>query len=146
MSRRSKYLLVLVPLAIVSTCVAFEFAAWRRLPPEEIDSNSLRSVDETKLTPAVQKFIDLAQQNQTIGKPLSLFPDLWSNALPINPQDIGDRFRWYKFILPMTAVLRAENDAKIARKEGVLYCPMLYVRVDTDESEIVRVCVFTQGF
>ncbi|WP_339746817.1 hypothetical protein [uncultured Rubinisphaera sp.] len=146
MSRRSKYFLALVPLAIVSTYVAFELVESRRLPPEEIDSNTLRSVDETKLMPAVQKFIDLAQQYQTIGKPTSQFPDLWSNALPINPQDIGDRFRWYKFNLPMTADLRAENDAKIARREGVLYWPMLCVRVDTDESKIVRVAVFTQGF
>lgn len=104
------------------------------------------SAHERSVHAAAQIAIQLAQRHQTIGKSTSLFPDLWSNAIPIDPQDIGDRYRLYSFILPMTAVLRTENDAKIARKEGPLYWPMLHVKVDTHELRIVRVCLFTQGF
>ena len=128
---------------VVAAVVARSIPRPVPLPLEEVDKETLETVDFAALVPAVADFIAQAQMNDTIGRPVSSFPDLWKEAHP--GDDVTDRFQWRKFILPMAADLREENDRKVATREGILYWPMPLVRVDTEESKIVRVVVFTQG-
>lgn len=145
---RNRFAITIGLLVVMGAAIGFSLHRHDKgteFTPELIDSETLKLVDFQRIAPAVAEFIKLAQQNQTVGQPVSAFPNLWSEALPLQESDKGERYQWHKFILPETSELKMQNDQNIATQAGVLFWPMLEVRIDSEEARIVRVVVYTQG-
>ena len=112
-------------------------------PFEVVEPHALEMIDFEKLDPVIIEFIDSSKKHEVIGRPISEYKDLLELAL--DSREDKTRFRTYRFVLPMNESARLAND-KVIATGGVLYSPMLFVRVEKSTGKIGRVFVHRQGF
>ncbi len=136
------HLLQFVALSITGIAVGCDISS---PTVEEIDQDTLRTIDNNILEPALKRFIRLAQQNKTIGRSAAEFNDVLELAEPQDEDTENKRIRWYSFVLPMTAEAQTAFEDSQETPGKVLYWPMMAIRVDTESNTITRVVVFTQG-
>ena len=112
-----------------------------------IEQRALDAIDFEALEPAIREFIELAQANKMIGRPLSDFEELLEHALSRDNLDDGTRLHSYDFTLPITEDLKNANQISTDGGEGggVVFWPMLVIRVDKKTQEIAYVYVYLQG-
>ena len=112
-----------------------------------IEQRALDAIDFEELEPAIREFIELAQANKMIGRPLSDFEELLEHALSRDNLDDGTSLHSYDFTLPITEDLKNANQISTDGGEGggVVFWPMLVIRVDKKTQKIAYVYVYLQG-
>lgn len=111
-------------------------------PKEVIEQQALDAIDFDELEPSIREFIELAQANKTIGRPITDFEELLENALSSDNLDDGTRLHSYQFLPAMTDELKSAN----SESNGVVYWPMLMIRVDKETQKIAFVFLILKGF
>jgi hypothetical protein len=133
-------------LAIVSALLIFGCHRTPSFPEPLFEEPAMAATDFEKLDPAIRKFISLAKAGKVIGRPASEFTAVLKQmTIPSDEQsDPPPRVDAYQLWLPMNEQAQKNFDAAIKTPGTVPCWPMLFVRVDTETTLVLRVAVYWQ--
>lgn len=112
---------------------------------EVIEKQAFEAIDFEGLEPSIREFIELAKEDEVIGRPISEFGDILSFEIKgIKSDEEIDKQTVSYLALAMTKQAIRENK-EVPPEGGTLHFPFLELTVDDSTRTITQFRIFTLG-